>query len=97
MPQFDFLKSISFFIKYRNTSIIARALIPAETMSNILPEKEEKLNINFIILPATRLQNSQAVGFIMLSVAEKEKCISLKIYNPWRRVVNRLLIKSPHK
>lgn len=77
MPQFDFLKSISFFIKYRNTSIIARALIPAETMSNILPEKEEKLNINFIILPATRLQNSQVVGFIMLSVAEKEKCISL--------------------
>lgn len=77
MPQFDFLKSISFFIKYRNTSIIARALIPAEKMSNILPEKEEKLNINFISLPATRLQNSQAVGFIILSMAEKEKCISL--------------------
>lgn len=73
MPQFDFLKSISFFIKYRNTSIIARALIPAEIMSNILPEKEEKLNINFIILPATRLQNSQAVGFIMLSVAGEGK------------------------
>lgn len=53
------------------------ALIPVEIMSNIFPEKEEKLNMNFISLPATRLQNSQAVGFIILSVAEKEKCISL--------------------
>lgn len=63
MPQFDFLKSISFFIKYRNTSIIARALIPAETMSNILPEKEEKLNINFISLPGYQAAKQPGSGF----------------------------------
>lgn len=49
------------------------ALNTADVISKNFPEYEEKLNILLINLPATMLQNSQAVGFIMLSVAEKEK------------------------